>query len=68
MKTYNLSSTPMFYTPGMIRWIKSLPLAQARKIFKAGWPTIPARVRDGVIMGSIEITVDTKAGTVSFTA
>lgn len=60
-RVYRLVSSAMIYTPGMIRWLQSLPKAQARKIFKAGWPTLPDKVRNGVLDGSIPYIIENES-------
>lgn len=70
-KTYRLTSTPMFHTPGVLAWaINGYKFKKDRKqllnVFVTGYPGPSAQVYDRLLKGEIKYTVEGDA--VIFTA
>lgn len=65
MTTYRLSSTSMFYAPGMIQWMLALTKrdvkgarsdAGARRHFiEVTWPTLPPRAVKAILEGRYSV-------------
>lgn len=56
-----LLSNVMVYTPGVLRWLVVMAktdLQNATNILSEGWPTLPARVVNGLLTGKLTWTVD----------
>ncbi|CAB4147544.1 hypothetical protein UFOVP1017_33 [uncultured Caudovirales phage] len=62
MNCYRLASTNLIHTPGFLVWLQNEYRAADRRLavrcMDAGWPTVPADVRLGLLDGSIPYTVD----------
>ena len=66
MNQYRLSSTPMFYVPGLIEWMLALQkrdvrgarsdAAARRHFIKVTWPTLPPKAVKAILEG--DYTVD----------
>lgn len=56
-----LLSNVMVYTPGVLRWLVVMAktdFQNATNILSEGWPTLPARVVNGLLTGKLTWTVD----------
>lgn len=65
MTQYRLSSTPMFYVPGLIRWMLALKRGNVKgaksdkaarlHFFKASWPTLPDTAMENLLAGDYTV-------------
>ena len=65
MTKYRLSSTPMFYVPGLVEWMLALQkhnvkgartdAAARRHFIKATWPTLPPKAVKAILEGRFEV-------------
>ena len=71
MNCYRLASTNLIHTPGFLVWLqneyRTADFRLAVRCMDAGWPTVPADVRLGLLDGSIPYTVDVDGTTVVVT-
>lgn len=64
---YRLASTDTIHTPGLLAWLRNVYQTDRRhavQCMDAGWPTVPADVRRGLLEGSIPYTVAVDGTTV----
>jgi hypothetical protein len=62
---YRLSSTPMFYVPGLILWILALRRGNVKgartdkaarvHFLKASWPTLPDTAVEAILRGDYRV-------------
>ena len=60
MNCYRLASTNLIHAPGLLAWLRNAYQTDRRhavQCMDAGWPTVPADVRRGLLEGSIPYTV-----------
>jgi hypothetical protein len=58
---YRLTSTKLIHTPGLFAWLINAYQTDrhhAITVMNAGWPTVPADVRRGILDGSQPYTVN----------
>ena len=58
---YRLTSTELIHTPGLFAWLIHAyrsDRVHANQCMNAGWPTLPADVRLGLLTGSIPYAID----------
>lgn len=65
MTKYRLSSTPMFYVPGLIQWMLAIQkgnvkgartdAAAQRHFIRATWPTLPPRAVKAILDRKFEV-------------
>ena len=65
MTQYRLSSTPMFYVPGLIRWMLALKRGNVKgartdkaarvHFIKVTWPTLPDTAVEAILRGDYRV-------------